>query len=454
MRSAVRVAQRVCITALAAAACGPWQRVGSETAPAPGVAVPVLFDARPMYRGMGLFVAGPPVPFVGAIRYLHGGTPDSTLAIIALSLANQAFQFRREGTEFVARYRVEIVFSPDGGTPRTLTREEIVRVRSFQETLRADESVIFQQQLRLPPGHYAISVAVRDRVGTGLARAETMDTVPAFQAPMLAAPIPYYEGPGRSTLADLPTLVTNPRGTLPYGADSLRVYLEAYGVAPGTAVAFRVLDDAGDTVRTDTVAFVAESGFVAARYQVPPAALPVGRLDLEAAAPGLPAVRVPFLVSFSGQYVITNYEEMVNLLRYFDRQDAVNKLRTALPADRAKAWEQFWRESDPVPITPENEALEDYFRKVQQANLRFLEEGQPGWMTDRGEVFITIGEPDEVLDQSSGLESSGMRTIRWSYTQLRLVVWFEDESGFGRFRLTPSSRSEYQRVLARLRRGQ
>ena len=46
-----------------------------------------------------------------------------------------------------------------------------------------------------------------------------------------------------------------------------------------------------------------------------------------------------------------------------------------------------------------------------------------------------------------------MRVIRWSYTDLRLVLLFEDETGFGRFRLEPASRSEYQRVLARVRRG-
>ena len=110
------------------------------------------------------------------------------------------------------------------------------------------------------------------------------------------------------------------------------------------------------------------------------------------------------------------------------------------PEDRARLWDEFWRATDPVPITPENEGLEDYFRRVQQANLRFPEEGAPGWLTDRGEVFITLGEPDEVVDQSSGLDQSGMRVIRWSYIEYRLVVLFEDETGFGRFRLTRRTR--------------
>lgn len=444
------------VLALAGAACGQWQRVGSSDRPAPGTSVAPLFDARPIYRSMGLLVAGAPLPFVGAIRYLDGGAPDSTLVLVSLSLANQALRFRRDGAEFLAQYRVEISVRGDSGVAKALTRDESVRVRSFQETLRADESVIFQQFFRAVPGGYQMSITVRDRGGVALNRVEGVDTVPRFAGPALSDPLPYYEGEGRGTAAEMPRLVLNPRATLPYGADSLRVYVEGYGLPEGSPVAVRVLDGAGTALWNDTIALATggTAGFARGSVVLAHGGLPVGRLEVEMVADGAKPQRVPILVSFSGQYVITNFEEMISLLRYFDRQDEVIKLREAGPEDRAKLWDEFWRASDPVPITPENEALEDYFRRVQQANLRFMEEGAPGWLTDRGEVLITLGEPDEIVDQSSGLDRGGLRLIRWSYTELRLAVLFEDTSGFGRFRLTPSSRAEYQRVLTRVRRGQ
>lgn len=443
------------ILALAAAACGQWQRVGSSDRPAPGTAVAPLFDARPIYRSMGLLVAGAPLPFVGAIRYLDGGRPDSTLVLVSLSLANQALRFRRDGPEFLAQYRVEIMMRGDSGAARAITRDETVRVRSFQETLRSDESVIFQQFFRVLPGGYTMSITVRDRGGVAVNRVEGVDTVPRFTGPALSEPLPFYEGEGRNATAEMPKLVLNPRATLPYGADSLRVYVEAYGLPDGVPVSLRVLDGTGTPLLSDTIALTGgTAGFARGSVVLAPGGLPVGRLEIEIGADGAKPTRLPILVSFSGQYVITNFEEMVSLLRYFERQDAVAKLRDASAEDRPKLWDEFWRESDPVPITPENEALEDYFRKVQQANLRFMEEGVPGWLTDRGEVLITLGEPDEIVDQSSGLDRGGLRLIRWAYTDLRLAVLFEDQSGFGRFRLTPSSRSEYQRVLTRVRRGQ
>jgi hypothetical protein len=58
-----------------------------------------------------------------------------------------------------------------------------------------------------------------------------------------------------------------------------------------------------------------------------------------------------------------------------------------------------------------------------------------------------------MLDMSSGLDRSGQRMIRWSYQSDQLILYFQDQSGFGQFRLTPSSRSEFQRVLARVRRS-
>ena len=190
-----------------------------------------------------------------------------------------------------------------------------------------------------------------------------------------------------------------------------------------------------------------------------PGNLPVGEGSLEVAAlvPGSgapPPQRAPFVVSFSDQWAITNFDEMISLLRYFDRQDWVDSLRKASVADRPSVWRRFYKATDPVPMTPENEALDQYFRRVQTANQRFQESGDPGWLTDRGEVFITLGEPDDVFDFSSDVSRSGVRGVRWTYSSLRLTLFFQDQTGFGRFRLTPMSRAEYQRVLARVRRGQ
>jgi GWxTD domain-containing protein len=405
---------------------------------------------------MGFLATGGPLPYVASVRYLRGPAPDSTLALFALSLANSALTFQRSGAEFVAEYGVEAIFRGDSGLVpvRHIARNEQVRVRSFQETLRGDESVIFQQFVTLPPGVYTVRVMVRDRNGPAFARTERVDTAPNLWRPGITRPIPIYEGEGRTQVAALPALLANPRATLPYGTDTLRFYVEGYGLAGGARLVARVVDGSDRELWRDTVALRGDASLAAARIAVAPDRLPVGQAEIETTpAGGGDTTRARLLVSFSNQWVITNFEEMLSLLRYFDGQVWVDSLRKAAPADRPAVWREFWKATDPVAITPENEALDDYFRRVQQANARFADEGKPGWLTDRGEVFITLGDPDEVLDMSSGMDRSGLRAIRWTYTNYRLVLYFQDQTGFNHFRLTPTSRAEYQRVLARERRS-
>lgn len=436
--------------------CGSWRRVGSSgNQPRPGTTVPRLFDATSVYRSMGALVGGGALPFVASVRYLAGATPDSTLALFSVSLTNQTLSFQRRGAEFIAEYRVEASFRTDstGVVPvRQIGSDEQVRVRNFQETLRTDESVIFQQFVTLPPGKYQVMVMVRDRNGPAFARAERADTAPRFAGPAMTTPIAVYTANGRPRRSELPKLVANPRATLPYGADTMRFYIERYGGGASTIMA-RVVDGDDRELWRDSVRLAGSADLASAVVVVAPGKLPVGQAELQTApAGGGDTTRSRFLVSFSNQWVITNFEEMLSLLRYFDHQDWVDSLRRSSSDRRPEVWREFWKATDPVPITPENELLDDYFQRVQQANVRFQDEGAPGWLTERGEVLISLGEPDEMLDLSNGIERSGLRVLRWTYHSQRLVLYFQDQTGFSRYRLTPMSRAEFQRVLARVRR--
>jgi GWxTD domain-containing protein len=233
----------------------------------------------------------------------------------------------------------------------------------------------------------------------------------------------------------------------------MRFYVERYGDALPHALLARVVDATDRELWRDSVRLTVGADLSFAVVTVPPANLPVGQAELQVVARPADTTSARFLVSFSNQWVITNFDEMLNLLRYFERQDWVDSLRRTAPDRRTEVWREFWKATDPVPLTPENESLDDYFRRVTQANVRFPDEGQPGWLTERGEVLISLGEPDEMLDMSSGLDRTGQRVVRWTYTGQRLILYFQDQSGFGQFRLTPASRSEFLRVVARLRRA-
>src|SRR5207244_9548807 len=59
------------------------------------------------------------------------------------------------------------------------------------------------------------------------------------------------------------------------------------------------------------------------------------------------------------------------------RDDLVTGVQTcALPISdqRPAVWREFYKATDPVESTPENEALDGYFRRIQIANQRFRSE--------------------------------------------------------------------------------
>ena len=431
------------------AACGAWQRVGSAPdTPSPEQTLTEIFDLTSVYQRLGRIVAGQPLPWVAAVA-TAAGPGDSTLVIVGISLENRALSFQKEDESFAAHYRVEVGFERAGAPPVTVARDETVRVAQFQETLRDDESILFQQLFHLPPGEWTARITVRDRRASRQTTAGRAVTVPDYRAGGFSAPLLAYSVTGRAHRADPLDLVLNPRGTVAFGGDTLLAYVEGYSLPPGAVVPAELRDVTDSVVYRGTLAFAGGQEVEGSVLRIAPDSQPLGELTL-AVGEGPERRETRALVSFSSAWVITNFDDMLNLLRYFGEDERVRHMRDARPAERPALWLAFYRETDPVPITPDNEALETYFGRIATANQRFRDEGVPGWRTDRGEVYISLGEPDEGFLTNPTLTEA--RQIRWTYIQDRLTLYFQDETGFGRYRLHPESRSEFERVVSRVRR--
>ncbi len=87
-------------------------------------------------------------------------------------------------------------------------------------------------------------------------------------------------------------------------------------------------------------------------------------------------------------YIITNEEKAV-----------FKKLTT--PEEKEKFIEQFWLRRDEDPSTPSNEFKAEHYRRIAYANEHFPA-GYPGWLTDRGRIYILYGPPDQMENHSAG----------------------------------------------------
>lgn len=103
------------------------------------------------------------------------------------------------------------------------------------------------------------------------------------------------------------------------------------------------------------------------------------------------------------------------------------------PSERPGFMEEFWKKRDPDPGTEENEFKTEYYNRIEEANLLFKQGSTPGWLQDRGRVFITLGPPTNRETFPRGMSQYGVPTEIWYYGFFPVV--FVDKNWTGNYQL-------------------
>ncbi len=104
-------------------------------------------------------------------------------------------------------------------------------------------------------------------------------------------------------------------------------------------------------------------------------------------------------------------------------------------SERDEFIKEFWKKRDPDPSTEENEFKEEYYERIEMANLLFKEGGTPGWLQDRGRVYILLGPPFERHTYPRGRSFYGKPEEVWYYGFYPII--FVDTDWNGDYELTP-----------------
>jgi GWxTD domain-containing protein len=129
--------------------------------------------------------------------------------------------------------------------------------------------------------------------------------------------------------------------------------------------------------------------------------------------------------------------------------------------ERDQFIEAFWRRRNPNPDSDDNDFKDEHSRRIAYANEHFPA-GKPGWLTDRGHIYIAWGPPDEKEEHPSGgaydrpLSEGGGTTQtypyeNWTYRYLdgigsNVQIEFVDTCMCGDFHMT-LDRSEKDALL-------
>jgi GWxTD domain-containing protein len=122
------------------------------------------------------------------------------------------------------------------------------------------------------------------------------------------------------------------------------------------------------------------------------------------------------------------YKEFLDKVRYIVTKEE-RKIYLELPDSEKKEFqEEFWSRRDPDPSTEENEFKDEYFRRIDEAN-RLFHGGRPGWLQDRGRIYILFGPPTERHTYST---DPAPREV-WLYGNFPVI--FIDHMGTGDYKL-------------------
>ena len=106
------------------------------------------------------------------------------------------------------------------------------------------------------------------------------------------------------------------------------------------------------------------------------------------------AAAAPQKVKLPDRYQKWLSEEVVHIITSLER-DVFLKLLS--DRERDLFTEAFWKHRDPTPDTPENEFKTEHYRRINYANKNYGRSAPiPGWKTDRGRMYIILGEPNDI----------------------------------------------------------
>lgn len=122
---------------------------------------------------------------------------------------------------------------------------------------------------------------------------------------------------------------------------------------------------------------------------------------------------------------LENSDYAVDLMYYILTDEEFKAMNKGDKSEKIHKVSEYWRLLDPTPETFYNEAMIEYFTRVDFAYFNYQTiKDKDGAKTQRGKIYILYGKPDEVQNE---LISNNAREI-WIYSKIKKQFIFENTS--------------------------
>ena len=356
-----------------------------------------------------------------------------------------AVQFVKTGQGFEAAYSVTVsVFDEENKNliAEKVWNEKIVAI-SFELTTSPDNFNLGSRSFELAPGTYSIKTALFDKDSKNEYTAESKVLVRQFSSSAAVSDIMLIAG--RTIVEGKTKILPNISRNIITDKDPLSLFFEVYSDTSAVfTIDYEIIDEKENIIESVSEQInLSESGnqFF---YNFDSLVLDLGKNYVKVTIKDslgkiLDSSTKAFLSRWAGiPASLTDLDKAIEQMAYFASPEDLNFIKDAEERkEKAKRFVAFWKKQDPNPADEYNPVFNEYYNRVAYANQNFTSYSLEGWRSDRGMVLIILGAPDNIDRHPFEYHSKPYED--WQYYNLNKRFRFVDYTGFGDYRLDPST---------------
>ncbi len=352
-----------------------------------------------------------------------------------------SLQFIREGSGFKAEYTVTVsVYSKE--KENLLTEKlwnEKISSQEFDQTHSRSNFNLSLKSFLLQAGEYVFVISVEDKDSRKKSLYEVKFTVKQFEHPVDVSDLLFI---GNKTVVNgKEKIFPNISKIISTAEGKLSVYAEVYAdSATLVLLKYYVSSKEKKTIVEKTTEKDLQKGINSITLESDSVTLPLDNYVFTLAVDDMNSSKK---VSTSKVFfsriegvppTIINVDKAIAQLIYLATTTELDSIKEGKTSEaKLERFLNFWKTKDPNKATPENEAFNEYYRRVEYANLHFSHYAE-GWKSDMGMVYIILGAPNSVDRHPFEYDSKPYEV--WEYYQINRQFIFVDSTGFGDYRLT------------------
>jgi GWxTD domain-containing protein len=373
------------------------------------------------------------------------GDNDKTRLDFFIQVPYNAVQFVKTGQGFEAAYTVTVsVF--DEGQKNLITEkiwnEKIVAI-SFELTNSPENFNLGHRSFELDPGIYSIKTSMFDKDSKNEYNSENkvvikqFSVVPSLSDIMLISKRTAVEGSSK--------ILPNVSRNIVTDRDPLSTFFEIYSdTVSNLFVDYEIFDEKETSVYKSTKEVGIKEGNNQIFNNIDSLVLDLGKNLLkitlrDSAGKVYDASAKSFISRWVGvPATLTDLDKAIDQMIYFASPEDLKFIKEPeTRIEKAKRFVAFWKKQDPNPADEYNPVFNEYYNRVAYANQNFTSYSIEGWRSDRGMVLIILGAPDNI--DRHPFEYYAKPYEVWQYYNLNKQFLFVDYTGFGDYRLDPST---------------